>query len=157
MPTPELDDVDRAILHELQVDARNNTNAAISEAVGVSASTVGKRIRRLEEAGVVTGYRTTLDYERAGYALSVLFHCVAPVAERHTVVERLLELDRVVNVRELMTGEANVHVLVVGTTKADITATARAIDDLDVTITDETLLRTERDCPSVQFGTPDSD
>ena len=68
-----LDDIDRIILRVLQEDARNNTNAAISYRLDVTASTVSKRLGRLESDGIIRGYYSDIDYERAGYPLNVLF------------------------------------------------------------------------------------
>jgi len=148
---PDLDEIDQTILYALQEDARHNTNAAISERVGVSASTVGKRIRRLEDRGVILGYRPEIDYERAGFPLRLLFICTATISEREALIERTLDLDGVVNVRELMTGERNVHVQVTGTTNDDITRIARTIDEMGYVITDEILMREEYTQPSVRF------
>jgi len=63
MDDEHLDEIDRRILSLLQEDARNNTNAAISEAVGVSPSTVGNRIARLEAQDIVQGYHPNIDYK----------------------------------------------------------------------------------------------
>jgi len=52
----QLDNVDRGILHELQVDARNRTAQEIADKVDVSASTVRNRIEALEANGVIEGY-----------------------------------------------------------------------------------------------------
>ena len=119
--------------------------------MGVSASTVGKRIRRLEDRGVILGYRPEIDYERAGFPLRLLFICTATISEREALIERTLDLDGVVNVRELMTGERNVHVQVTGTTNDDITRIARTIDEMGYVITDEILMREEYTQPSVRF------
>lgn len=142
--TPEgLDEVDQAILHALQEDARHNSNADISESVGVSASTVGKRIARLEEKGIIAGYHVEIDYEEAGYPLLVLFVCSAPITERELLIEETLTLAGVVNVRELMTGERNVHILVTGESNDDITQIAHQIDGMGYNVSDEILIRAE--------------
>lgn len=49
----EPDHVDMGIIYLLQKDARNYTTAEIAEAVDVSSSTVGNRIRRLEETALL--------------------------------------------------------------------------------------------------------
>lgn len=148
MSGPKLDEIDRAILHALQRDARQNTNAAISNRVSVSASTVGKRISRMEDEGIIKGYQTTLDYEAAGFPLQVLFICTATIADREALIENTLGLDGVINVRELMTGERNVHILVIGASKEDITRIAYELDNMGYTVTDEILLREEYNQPS---------
>ena len=151
MRSPKLDEVDRAILHALQEDARNNTNAAISERVSVSASTVGKRIARLEEEGIIKGHRSEIDYEAAGFPLHVLFICTAKIAERESLIKQTLNLQGVINVRELMTGEGNVHIEVVGATNDDITFIAHALDEMGYRVSDEILMRAEYNQPSIHF------
>lgn len=148
----ELDPVDRAILFALQEDARNNTNATISDRVDVSASTIGKRIKRLEERGVIRGYRPEIDYEEAGCPLNVLLVCRAPITDRRDLVKQSLEIPGVVNARELMTGEGNVHLQVVGADSDDITEIARKVDGLGLTILEESLVKTEFHRPSSRFG-----
>lgn len=147
----DLDDVDRAILYALQEDARNNSNADISDQVGVSPSTVGKRITSLEERGIIQGYSPEIDYEKAGLPLEVLFICTAQIAEREALVEAAHEIDGVVNVREIMTGTKNVHIHVVGSSNDDITRIAAILDEHGYEITDEILLRGERDSPASVF------
>ncbi len=151
MSRPTLDEIDRAILHALQEDPRRNTNAAISERVSVSASTVGKRISRMEDEGIIKGYKTCVDYEMAGFPIEVLFICTAAITEREALIEETLGLDSVINVRELMTGEHNVHILVVGSSNEDITQIAHELDAMGYAVTDKILLREEYDQPSVRF------
>lgn len=147
----QLDEVDRAILHALQEDARHNSNADISKRVSVSASTVGKRIARLEEEGIIKGHRSEIDYEEAGFPLHVLFICTAKIAERASLIEQTLTLEGVINVRELMTGEGNVHIEVVGATNDDITHIAHALDEMGYRVSDEILMRAEYNQPSIHF------
>lgn len=151
MSESELDEIDHAILHALQEDARNNTNAAISERVSVSASTVGKRIAQLEDRGIIKAHRSEIDYEEAGFPLHVLFICTSSIAERETLIKQTLDLDGVINVRELMTGERNVHIQVIGSSNDDITRIAHALDNMGYSVTDEILMRAEYNQPSIHF------
>ncbi len=61
-----LDNTDWALLTELQRNARASI-AELSRAVSMSASAVTDRIRRLEQAGVLRGYRAELDLAAVGY------------------------------------------------------------------------------------------
>ena len=153
MGSPRLDEIDRSILYALQEDARQNTNAAISERVSVSASTVGKRISRLEDEGIIEGYQPNINYEEAGFPIQVLFICTAKITERESLIQKVLEFDGVSNVRELMTGERNVHIQVIGSSNDDITRIARELDEIGLTINDEILMRDEYNQPSVHFDT----
>lgn len=151
MSEPVLDEVDRAILYELQADARHNTNAAISDRVGVSASTVGKRITQLEDRGIIDGYRAEINYEAAGFPLHVLFVCTAPIADRADLIEQTFGIEGVLNVRELMTGRENVHIRVIAPENDEITRIAETLDTLGYSVTDEILLREEYHMPSIHF------
>ncbi len=63
------DSVDAAILRELLADGRS-TLARLSEATGLSTSAVQTRVRRLEERGVITGYRAQVDHQAVGVPLA---------------------------------------------------------------------------------------
>ena len=60
-----LDKFDLAILHELQTDGRL-TNAELANRVGLSAAPCWRRVRALEEAGYITGYRAELNRQKIG-------------------------------------------------------------------------------------------
>ena len=61
----EMDDIDRAILRSLQDDGRR-PNADLARELGVASSTVLERVRRLEQRGVITGYRALIDADTVG-------------------------------------------------------------------------------------------
>jgi len=63
MALRRLDSIDRNILHQLQQDGRI-TNVELARRVGISAPPCLRRVRSLEEAGYIRGYRALLD-ERA--------------------------------------------------------------------------------------------
>lgn len=60
-----LDRYDIQILAELQADARL-TNAELAQRVGLSAAPCWRRVRALEEAGFIKGYRAEIDRHRIG-------------------------------------------------------------------------------------------
>lgn len=62
----DLDRIDRAILHELQLDARLS-NAALSQRVNLSESACLRRVRQLEQSGLIQGYVGLVDQSMAGY------------------------------------------------------------------------------------------
>jgi Lrp/AsnC family transcriptional regulator, leucine-responsive regulatory protein len=61
-----LDDVDRQLLHYLQENARIS-NAELARRVELSPPGLQKRIRKLEEAGIIDRYVTLLNHEAIGY------------------------------------------------------------------------------------------
>lgn len=65
----ELDATDWQILSALQTDGRLSFNQ-LGKRVNLSPPAVADRVRRLEEAGVITGYRAQVDPARAGQPLS---------------------------------------------------------------------------------------
>jgi DNA-binding Lrp family transcriptional regulator len=71
VPLPaRLDPIDRKILKELQDDGRI-TNVELARRVGISAPPCLRRVRALEEAGYIIGYRGLLDEKKLGYEVSV--------------------------------------------------------------------------------------
>ena len=108
MPHRQLDAIDRRILEHLQDNARIS-NVDLAARVGISASPCWRRVRELEESGVISNYVTLIDAASVGLTVSVF---VNVSLERQ--VER--ELDVFQNaIRErpevlecyLMTGEAD--------------------------------------------------
>ncbi|WIT13337.1 Lrp/AsnC family transcriptional regulator [Paucibacter sediminis] len=69
----ELDRIDRQILQVLQEDGRI-ANQELADRVGLSPSPCLRRVRALEEAGVIAGYRALLDAKKLGLSLMALVH-----------------------------------------------------------------------------------
>lgn len=66
----KLDRIDRQILEVLQREARI-TNAALAERVSLSESACLRRVRALEQSGLITGYAARIDQEKAGLPVNV--------------------------------------------------------------------------------------
>lgn len=143
MASEELDEVDRAILHFLQKNARFNSAADIAEKVDVTANTVRNRIQRLEERGIIKGYIPLIDYEQADYQLKVVIRCTAPVPERTELAKKALDIKGVIAVRELMTGRRNVEVTVAAAEGDQMTVAASALTELGFDIDDEELVKND--------------
>jgi Lrp/AsnC family transcriptional regulator, leucine-responsive regulatory protein len=81
-----LDNLDRAILRELQANARVS-NADLAERVGLSASPCWQRVRRLENNGYIEGCAAVLDQKRLGLPDTVI---IEVTLEKHDdeVLER---------------------------------------------------------------------
>lgn len=147
----ELDNVDRGILHELQVDARNTTAQDIADKVGVSPSTVRNRIEHLEKTGVIEGYFPKLNYEAAHLPLQLLFVGTAATDDRADRVEQLLEIRGVVDVRETLTGKRNVFIEVVAEDTTDVVRISDAIHELGLAVESSEILRQRRVQPFNHF------
>lgn len=79
-PSPKLDPIDRKILETLQKDA-SLTNQELAERVGLSPSPCLRRVKALEEAGVITGRVTLLDRKQLGFTLTAFIQIAM---DRHT-------------------------------------------------------------------------
>jgi DNA-binding Lrp family transcriptional regulator len=150
-----IDNVDSAILYALQEDARNMSSSDIAARTGTADSTVRKRIQRLESNGVIKGYSAQVDYQKSGYPLRMLLYCTASIAERGALIPDILEIDGVVSVQELVTGEQNLLVTVVGESDNDITPVAQELIDMGLTVADEVLVRSHETTPFGQFDATD--
>lgn len=65
----ELDAIDRKILRQLATDGRASYQA-IADEVGLSRPAVMERVKRLEEAGYITGYSARIDRVKAGFPVT---------------------------------------------------------------------------------------
>lgn len=127
MPNSAFDEIDRRILTALQENARI-TNVELAESVGISPSPCWRRVRELEEKGVISSYVTLIDPASIGLPVSVF---VQVTLERQ-VETALEEFEGVVadwpEVMEcyLMTGDADYLLRVV---VADLAAYHRFLVD----------------------------
>ena len=69
----QLDRYDRHLLQILQQDGRVS-NQELAERIGLSPSACLRRLRALEEAGLIRGYRALLDAKKLGLSLMALIH-----------------------------------------------------------------------------------
>jgi len=97
---PDLDDTDRQLLNALLRDGRASARE-LAAATGVATATVTKRIRRLEDAGVIEEYRPQLDYAAVGYDVTALFHLDVAGQGLPEVVEELQANERMIGVYEV--------------------------------------------------------
>jgi DNA-binding Lrp family transcriptional regulator len=72
-PKVKLDRTDRKILEALQQDARLSS-AELAERVSLTTSPCWRRVKRLEEEGVITGYQAKVDPERLGYQVTAFVY-----------------------------------------------------------------------------------
>src|SRR5215213_867558 len=118
---------DERVLAELQRDGRA-TNQQLAESVGMSPSAFWRRVRALEDSGVIEGYAALLDREKAGFALSAILHVSL---ERHDVKfvdEFVTRVKARAEVLECFatTGDADYHLRVV---LRDMAAYNRFLDE----------------------------
>jgi len=111
----ELDSVDRALLDELQNDARQ-TNKALAEKVGVAPSTCLERVRELRTRGVIAGFSARVEPAAVGRPMEAFMSIQQGSAHRaatETLLEHAAGLPETVRVMALTgTTDFIVHVAV---------------------------------------------
>jgi DNA-binding Lrp family transcriptional regulator len=128
----------------------------IAEDLNVSAGTIRNRIDRLEEEQIIQGYTATIDFERAGGRLTSLYMCTVPADQRERLALAAQAIPGVINVRILMAGRRDLHVVAVGEDTEDLREIARLLSELDIQIEDEELVQTEIQSVYTPFGPEDS-
>ena len=66
----ELDDIDRALLRALALDATQSAGA-LGRDLGLSQPATWRRIKRLKDSGVIAGHRLQIDAEAVGFGVTV--------------------------------------------------------------------------------------
>jgi DNA-binding Lrp family transcriptional regulator len=118
---------DRRILAELQRDARL-TMQELAGRVGMSSSACWRRVKNLEDSGVIDRYAVIVNTRKAGFGLSSMVHVSLARHEQANVDEFIREVLRHPEVLECFatTGEADFHLRVV---VRDIDAYNSFLDD----------------------------
>lgn len=119
MPHPanfssRLDATDRRILRALQRNGRLS-NAALAEEIGMAPSPCLRRLRALEEDGVIAGYRALIDRRRLGHGVEA--YALVKLAQsdpdwRTRLIAQLQAFDEVISC-QAMTGECDLLVHIV--------------------------------------------
>jgi Lrp/AsnC family transcriptional regulator, leucine-responsive regulatory protein len=102
------DRIDRAILHELQMDGRL-PNAALAQRVSLSESACLRRVRRLEADGLIRGYVGLVDQSLAGYPDNVFVRITLTSQQQDDLKQFEIAVRKVPEVMEcyLMSGDAD--------------------------------------------------
>ena len=127
-PIVPLDSVDRRMLAVLQGEGRIS-NAALAERLHLSQSPCLRRMRALEQSGVITGYRAVLDREALGLGLTVFVELKVEGHSRHsadTIRDTLMATPEVVSAF-VVSGPADILAEVV---VADLGAYERLLFDV---------------------------
>ena len=86
MPKLQLDDIDRRIIAALQADGRM-TAQELADRVGLSPSPCARRVRLMEDRGVITGYTAVIDQDMVDLPISV-FASIKLERQREDELER---------------------------------------------------------------------
>ena len=85
-----MDSTDRRIIGQLQRDARL-TYADVGAAVGLAASSVHDRVRKLERAGVIRGYRAEVQLDRVGWPITAFVSLALRASSPTDIPDRVAE------------------------------------------------------------------
>src|SRR6056297_3716301 len=102
----DLDDTDRAILRELQRNARTPFSE-IARRIDMSSATVHDRVNRMEDAGVIEGYHAKVDPKALDYGISAVVGLQVEQGQEDETLDRLEDIPGVQRVH-LTTGSWDV-------------------------------------------------
>lgn len=102
----KLDILNWKILKCLQENARLS-NAEIGRRVGITSPAVSERIKRLEDAGIILGYKTVVSPLEMGYQLKAIITLSAFVGKLKPFLEKVKTYDEVLNCYRI-TGNENI-------------------------------------------------
>lgn len=154
VPTRRPDESDLLLLRELNEDARLS-HRELARRTGISLATVNRRVRAMEDAGVIQGYHVRVDPEAVGWSLSVIVGLRIEKGHLREVQQRVAEDPRVVGVYDV-TGDWDGFVMARLRDRRDL-------DDLaKTTLSQQHILRTNtmvvldtvHEAPTVRLGLP---
>lgn len=125
---PDIDAIDQKIIGALRRDSRVS-NADLAEAVGVSASSCWRRVRALEEAGIITGYGIRVDDAKMGVGFEAIVQVHLVRHEQGQLQEfiRAVKLQPEIRACFATTGQSDYHMIV---QCSDITAYNRFLEEV---------------------------
>ena len=107
----KLDSLNWKILQHIQQNARMS-NSEIGRRVGISSPAVSERIKKMEDAGVIHGYRTVISPFETGYQLKAIITLRAFMGKLKPFLEKVKTYDEVLNCYRI-TGNENIVMEVV--------------------------------------------
>jgi len=107
----KIDSINNKILKYLQQNARLS-NAEIGRQVGISSPAVSERIKKMEDLGVIEGYKTVVSPFEMGYQLKAIITLRAFMGKLKPFLEKVKTYDEVINCYRI-TGDENIVMEVV--------------------------------------------
>ena len=111
LETSVLDDIDRRIIDTLATDGRMSWRE-LAERVHLVPSSVGDRVRRLEERGIILGYSARIDPEALGRGVRAVIDVSLPPGVEPDEFERLLAARDEVSLAMYVTGPSDYTIIV---------------------------------------------
>ncbi|EGD54815.1 Lrp/AsnC family transcriptional regulator [Gordonia neofelifaecis] len=113
-----IDELDVELLKLLERDARQGV-ASLSTTLGISRNTVQSRIRRLEEGGLIAGYRPQVDLAKAGLVVQAFLALETEQGSLTTIAEAVTRIPQVIEVHTV-TGREDLLVRVATATQPEL-------------------------------------
>lgn len=113
-----IDELDVELLKLLEHDARQGV-AGLASTLGISRNTVQSRIRRLEEGGLIAGYRPQIDLTQAGLVVQAFLALETEQGSLTTIAEAVTRIPQVIEVHTV-TGREDLLVRVATATQPEL-------------------------------------
>ena len=138
----KLDDVDRKIL-DILIDNTRTPFTDIAKKHGISAGTVHVRVKKMEEAGIITGSSLRLDYNKLGYSfIAYVGIYLLKTSQTQFVLERINEIPYV-TVAHVTTGKFNIFCKIRAKNTTHAKEIIYKLDDIEGVTRTETMISLE--------------
>lgn len=142
---PDPDPIDLAILSALATNARMPF-AEIGRQVGLSQPAMSERVKRLEDRGIISGYRVIVDLDRIGLGLTAVIRLATDHSNIRACMEKLRALRGVTEILRT-TGEDCLHIRVVLNNTGELEKVVDAVARFGLVRTSVVLTREAFDYP----------
>ncbi|HPF96185.1 MAG: Lrp/AsnC family transcriptional regulator [Flavobacteriaceae bacterium] len=105
-----MDSINWGILKCLQTNARQS-NTDIGRQVGISSPAVSERIKKMEDSGIIEGYKTMVSPYEVGYQLKAIITLRAFMGKLKPFLDKVKTYDEVINCYRI-TGDENIVMVV---------------------------------------------
>ena len=138
----KLDDTDHSIL-DMLIDNTRTPFTDIAKKLDISAGTVHVRVKKMEEAGIITGSSLKLDYQKLGYSfIAYVGIFLNKTSQTQFVLERINEIP-FVTVAHVTTGKFNIFCKIRAKNTSHAKDIIYKIDDIDGVTRTETMISLE--------------
>lgn len=142
MPKFKLDKLDRQILDILINDTRT-AFTDIAKRLDISAGTVHVRVRKMEEAGIITGSTLNLDYRKLGYTfIAYVGIFLRKTSQTKFVIQRINEIPNVIEAH-VPTGKYNIFCKIRARNTDHAKRVIYQLDDIEGVYRTETMVSME--------------
>ncbi len=138
----KLDDTDHQIL-DMLIENTRTPFTDIAKKLQISAGTVHVRVKKMEEAGIITGSSLTLDYKKLGYSfIAYVGVFLNKTSQTQFVLERINEIPYV-TVAHVTTGKFNIFCKIRAKDTSHAKDIIYQIDDIEGVTRTETMISLE--------------